>query len=55
MTTTRKLQMLLPIVFLTGVSLYIGFGAESIQQLSTRIAGELMNSQQYIEAVMPKS
>lgn len=55
MTATRKLQMLLPIVFLTGVSLYIGFGAESIQQLSARIAGELMNSQQYIEAVMPKS
>jgi multicomponent Na+:H+ antiporter subunit D len=55
MPITRKLQMLLPIVFLTGVSLYIGFGAESIQQLSTRIAGELMNSQQYIEAVMPKS
>ncbi|MDQ7918593.1 proton-conducting transporter membrane subunit [Mesonia sp. MT50] len=55
MTTTRKLQMLLPIVFLTGVSLYIGFGAESVQQLSTRIAGELMNKQQYIDAVMPKS
>lgn len=55
MTTTRKLQMLVPIVFLTGVSLYIGFGAESVQQLSTRIAGELMNKQQYIDAVMPKS
>jgi len=55
MTTTRKLQMLLPIVFLTGVSLYIGFGAESVQQLSQRIAGELIDQQQYIDAVMPKS
>jgi multicomponent Na+:H+ antiporter subunit D len=47
----RKSQMIVPIIFLSLVSLYIGFGAEHIQQLSARVAGELMDNQQYIDAV----
>lgn len=51
----RKVQFVAPIVFLSLVSLYIGFGAESIQELSTRIADELTNPQPYIDAVMNKT
>lgn len=47
----QKVQFIFPIAFLTLVSLYIGFGAEHIQQLSMRIANELMDNQQYIDAV----
>ena len=49
--TVRKTQMVAPIVFLSLVSLYIGFGAEHIQQVSVRVANELMDNQQYIDAV----
>ena len=55
MTNLRKVQFIAPVVFLTLVSLYIGFGAEHIQQISNRIAGELLNHGDYIKAVMPKS
>ncbi|WP_121665890.1 proton-conducting transporter transmembrane domain-containing protein [Mesonia aquimarina] len=55
MTNLRKVQFIAPVVFLTLVSLYIGFGAEHIQQISSRIAGELLNHGEYIKAVMPKS
>lgn len=48
----NKTQMIAPIVLLSLVSLYIGFGAEHIQQLSSRIAIELMDHQQYIDAVL---
>lgn len=48
----RKIQFIAPIVFLSLVSLYIGFGAENIQILSSRIAQELMDNQQYIDAVL---
>lgn len=51
----QKVQLIFPIAFLSLVSLYIGFGAEHIQQLSTRIADELMNNQQYIDAVFNSS
>lgn len=50
----HKIEMIVPIVFLAFVSLYIGFGAENIQQLSMRIADELINNQQYIQAVLKK-
>lgn len=53
MTPIRKVQFIAPVVLLTAVTLYIGFGAEHIQQLSLRIAGELMDKQQYINAVLP--
>ncbi len=55
MTLTKRLQMILPILMLTGVSLYLGFGAENIQQLSIRITGELMNTEHYIKAVLPNN
>ncbi|WP_081208535.1 proton-conducting transporter transmembrane domain-containing protein [Salegentibacter sediminis] len=47
----RKLGFVVPIVFLSFVSLYIGFGAENIQILSSRVAQELMDKQLYIDAV----
>ena len=51
LNTIRRTQLVAPIVFLSLISLYIGFGAEHIQQLSSRVAGELLDNQQYIDAV----
>jgi len=51
----QKVQMIAPIVFLSFVTLYIGFGAEHIQALSTRISHELMNNQEYINTVLNNS
>lgn len=48
----KKIQIVAPIVFLALISLYIGFGAEHIQQLALRVGNELMNNQLYIEAVL---
>ncbi len=50
----RKTQLVAPIVFLSLISLYIGFGAEHIQLLSSRVAVELLDNQQYIDAVFRK-
>ncbi len=36
--------MVAPIIFLSFVTLYLGFGAENIQTLSNRIAFELMDN-----------
>lgn len=47
-----RISLILPIAILAFVSLYIGFGAEHIQILSERIATELLNPQQYIDAVL---
>jgi multicomponent Na+:H+ antiporter subunit D len=55
LTTVQKVQMVAPIVFLAIVSLYIGFAAENIQQLASRIAFELMDNQEYIDAVLSSS
>ena len=55
MNRLKKFQFLAPIILLAGVSLYIGFGAEHMQQLSNRIASELIDNTQYIEAVMPQN
>lgn len=52
MRNMKKLQFIVPVALLSVVSLYIGFGAEHIQQLSARIADELMNNQGYIDAVL---
>ncbi|WP_417884836.1 proton-conducting transporter membrane subunit [Zunongwangia sp.] len=51
----KKSQFIIPIIFLSLISLYIGFGAENIQILSQRIAHELTNSQQYIDTVLNNS
>jgi multicomponent Na+:H+ antiporter subunit D len=48
----KRIQIVVPIVFLSLVSLYVGFGAEHIQTLATRISSELMDNQQYIDAVL---
>lgn len=52
--TVRKTQLVAPVIFLTLVTLYIGFGAESIGQLTQQISDNLMNPEHYIEAVMSK-
>lgn len=50
-----KMRFVLPIVLLTIVTLYIGFGAEHIQEISTRIAEEIVNKDLYINAVLKSS
>ncbi|MGB7785612.1 MAG: proton-conducting transporter membrane subunit [Salinimicrobium sp.] len=50
----KKTQMIAPIIFLSIISLYIGFGAENIQRLASRIAFELMDNQEYINAVLQR-
>ncbi len=47
-----KFALIAPITFLSLVSLYIGFGAESIYEISQKTAHELMNPQLYINAVL---
>ena len=54
LTKIKKTQMLAPIVFLSIVSLYLGFGAGNIQNLSERIAFELLDNQEYINTVLSK-
>lgn len=49
----KKVQLIAPLVFLSLVSLYVGFGAEHVQELSNRISKELLDKQIYIEAVLP--
>ena len=50
----KKIQMITPIIFLSFLSLYLGFGAENIQTLSARIAYELVDNREYINAVLNK-
>ncbi len=47
LTWLKKADYLVPIVFLLTVSLFIGFGANYVFQLSDRIAEELMNPEIY--------
>lgn len=48
----RQILYVLPIVLLSLVSLYIGFGAEHIQEIAGRVAADLINPDAYIEAVL---
>jgi len=48
----QKAQFVVPILILAVFSLYIGFGAEHIQQLASEIAHDLKNNQSYIDAVL---
>jgi len=48
-----KFSLVFPLVLLGAVSLYIGFGAESIQKLSQQIAKDLIHPETYIRAVLP--
>jgi len=51
---SKKVGILFPVVMLTLVTLYIGFGAENVNTLALRIAWEMMNVQQYIDTVIPR-
>ena len=50
----KQWMMIIPIVFLTIITLYIGLAAEHIIILSKQISYELMNPSVYIEAVLGK-
>jgi multicomponent Na+:H+ antiporter subunit D len=52
MSKTNQWLMVLPVVFLSAISLYIGFAAENIIVLSQRISSELIDPSAYIEAVL---
>jgi multicomponent Na+:H+ antiporter subunit D len=52
MRPTEKITLIIPIGLLAICTLYLGFFPEHIQQLATRIAGELMDRQGYIQAVL---
>lgn len=51
-----KYAVVLPIIFLTITTVFIGFGAEYIIRVSQHVAGELVDTSYYIEAVLgPKA
>lgn len=50
----QRTSLLLPVYFLAFVTMYIGFGAEHIFNLSQRVAGELLNPMLYVQAVLGK-
>lgn len=52
MSKKEKVMLIMPIVFLSFFSLYIGLGAENIFRLSNHIAGELIDTSAYIKAVL---
>jgi len=51
---TRKTFVLIPVIMLAVVSLYVGFGAEHINTLAERVAGELLDTKPYIQTVLGK-
>lgn len=55
-TLLDKYAVVLPIIFLTLTTVFIGFEAEYIIRVSQHVAGELTNTSYYIEAVLgPKA
>lgn len=48
----HKIEMIVPIVGLAFISLIIGLGAETVQQLAMMISDQLINKSQYIDAVL---
>ena len=54
MPKSRRFWILFPVGFLSVVTLYIGFGAESVNLVASRIADELINVDSYIELVLGK-
>lgn len=52
MPAIQKVLLVGPIILLSMVSLYLGIGAENIIRLSDHIAGELIDTSTYIEAVL---
>lgn len=51
-STKEKWGILVPIIFLSIVSLYIGLAAENIISLASRIAAELMDPSAYINSIL---
>lgn len=51
-TLPDKFAVVLPIIFLSLTTIFIGFGAEYIIRVSQHVAGELTNTSYYIEAVL---
>lgn len=49
---SKRTLLIAPIAFLAIVSLYLGFAAEHIFVLVERMAGEMMNTSYYIQAVL---
>jgi len=54
MPLSGKIGLLSPIVFLTCVSLFIGFNANRVMEVSQKAAYELKHKEIYIEAVLGK-
>lgn len=52
LSNLQRSQFVVPIIFLAVISLYIGLGAEHIQNLVTQIAHDLKDNQSYINAVL---
>ena len=52
MKLIQKTEMIVPIVGLAITSLFIGLGAEKVQQLALVAADQLINNEQYIQAVL---
>ena len=52
MPRNEKAMLIIPILFLSLISLYIGLGAENIFRLSNHIATELVDTSAYINAVL---
>ncbi|WP_194777842.1 proton-conducting transporter transmembrane domain-containing protein [Pararhodonellum marinum] len=50
----KQKAIIIPILFLGLVSLYIGFGAEHIITVSSRIAHELLHTEPYIKTILQK-
>lgn len=48
----KKSVLVAPVIFLTVISLYIGFGAENILKVSQHIAAQLKDPSPYIKAVL---
>lgn len=50
--TFDKSLLVLPVILLTAVSIYIGFGADYVMAVSQRIAAEMMDTSAYVQAVL---
>ncbi|WP_372473056.1 proton-conducting transporter membrane subunit [Capnocytophaga sp. ARDL2] len=50
----KKVALMFPIVFLAVTSLYIGFNADRVMELSEKTAYEIKNKEIYIKAVLQK-
>lgn len=48
----KQYAVIIPIILLSGASLFIGFGAEYVIKVSQHIAGNLTDTSYYIEAVL---